>query len=52
MGAFTTFSTLKLEMTQMYKHKQYKIFLIYTGLTYGFGIILAYIGLLFGASLD
>ena len=52
MGAFTTFSTLKLEMTQMYKHKQYKRFLLYTGCTYGFGILLAYIGFLFGASLD
>ena len=52
MGAFTTFSTLKLEMTQMYKNKQYKRFLIYTGCTYGFGILLAYISFLFGASFE
>ena len=48
LGAFTTFSTLKLEMTQMYKHKHYKTFLFYTVLTYGLGIILAYIGFLLG----
>jgi fluoride exporter len=52
MGAFTTFSTLKLEMTQMYKNNQYKRFLLYTGLTYGFGILLAYIGFKFGASIN
>lgn len=52
MGAFTTFSTLKLEMTQMYKYKQYKRFLLYTGITYGLGIFLAYIGFIIGASSD
>ena len=48
MGAFTTFSTLKLEMTQMYLHKQKKKFLLYTITTYGLGILLAYMGYLVG----
>ena len=52
MGAFTTFSTLKLEMTQMFKHGHYKVFIFYTVLTYGLGIILAYIGYLLGTSFN
>lgn len=52
MGAFTTFSTLKLEMTKMFKHKHYTIFFLYTVLTYGLGITLAYIGFLFGTSFN
>ena len=48
LGAFTTFSTLKLELTQMYKNRHYKIFLFYIVFTYGLGIILAYIGFLLG----
>ncbi len=50
MGAFTTFSTLKLEMTQLYIDKRKKIFLIYIIMTYGFGILLAYFGYLIGKS--
>src|SRR3954465_13860662 len=44
MGAFTTFSTLKLEMTNLYKNNHKKRFLLYTITTYGFGILLAYLG--------
>ncbi|MBT2673741.1 fluoride efflux transporter CrcB [Streptomyces sp. ISL-14] len=48
IGAFTTFSTLKLEMTQLFKNNHKKKFLLYTIMTYGFGIILAYLGYLIG----
>lgn len=50
MGAFTTFSTLKLEMTQLNKDNRKKTFLIYTVMTYGLGIFLAYFGYLIGKS--
>jgi CrcB protein len=48
MGAFTTFSTLKLEMLQMFRNGEKKKFLFYTLVTYGFGILLAYLGFLIG----
>ncbi len=48
LGAFTTFSTLKLEMTQMHVDNHKKIFILYTLTTYVFGISLAYIGYLVG----
>ena len=48
MGAFTTFSTLKLEMIQLYKNNHKKIFFLYTIMTYGLGMILAYLGYLIG----
>lgn len=48
IGAFTTFSTLKLEMIQLFKNNHKKKFLLYTIMTYGFGIILAYLGYLIG----
>ncbi|WP_042350552.1 fluoride efflux transporter CrcB [Bacillus massiliigorillae] len=51
LGAFTTFSTLKLEMTQLYINKRNRIFLLYTIMTYGFGIGLAYLGYLIGSHL-
>jgi fluoride exporter len=50
MGAFTTFSTLKLEMTQLYVNNYKKKFFVYTLMTYGMGIILAYLGYLIGNS--
>lgn len=48
MGAFTTFSTLKLEMTQMYVKKNKKKLVLYTIATYGIGILFAYIGYVMG----
>ena len=48
MGAFTTFSTLKLEMIQLYVKKYKREFLIYTGITYGGGLIVAYFGYTIG----
>jgi len=49
LGAFTTFSTLKLEMIQMYLKNYKKEFLLYSVTTYGGGLILAYIGYRIGA---
>lgn len=44
MGAFTTFSTLKLEMIQLNKDNRKKTFLMYTVMTYGLGILFAFFG--------
>ncbi|MBD8591680.1 MULTISPECIES: fluoride efflux transporter CrcB [Peribacillus] len=49
MGAFTTFSTLKLEVIQLYLNKYKKEFLFYTVITYGGGLITAYFGYIIGA---
>lgn len=49
MGAFTTFSTLKLEMLQFLLKKQKWQFYLYTFLTYIIGIFLAYLGYLLGS---
>jgi CrcB protein len=48
MGAFTTFSTLNLEMIQLHVNKKKKGLIVYTVITYGGGITLAYLGYLFG----
>ncbi|WP_026692591.1 CrcB family protein [Peribacillus kribbensis] len=48
MGAFTTFSTLKLEMIGLHLKKFKKEFILYTSITYGGGILLAYLGYLAG----
>lgn len=48
LGAFTTFSTLKLEMTQLRLNRQKNNFFIYILLTYGVGIIFAFLGYLTG----
>ncbi|MCM3601555.1 fluoride efflux transporter CrcB [Robertmurraya korlensis] len=46
MGAFTTFSTFKLELIQLWESKEYKAFVLYLLLSYGIGIVLASIGFL------
>lgn len=51
VGAFTTFSTMKLEMTQLYVNNQKKQFVLYTLITYGMGIILAFLGYWIGCLL-
>jgi CrcB protein len=48
LGAFTTFSTLKLEMIQLHLNNYKKEFLFYTVTTYGGGLILAYLGYTIG----
>ncbi|MFD2616696.1 fluoride efflux transporter CrcB [Terrilactibacillus laevilacticus] len=46
MGAFTTFSTLNLELIQLLKSKKWKAFGLYLTLTYLVGLFLAYLGLI------
>lgn len=44
MGAFTTFSTLKLESIKLLDQKKIGIWLLYTGFTYTVGFLAAYVG--------
>lgn len=44
MGAFTTFSTFKLELVQLWKSKQKFMFLLYLTLSYLLGTVLAAVG--------
>ncbi|PLT27522.1 fluoride efflux transporter CrcB [Peribacillus deserti] len=48
LGAFTTFSTLKLEMIQLRLSKFKKEFILYVVIIYGGGIALAFLGNLVG----
>ncbi|WP_077211796.1 fluoride efflux transporter CrcB [Bacillus dakarensis] len=48
MGAFTTFSTFKLEGIQLHLSNKKKEFFIYQLITYAGGILLAFIGILLG----
>lgn len=50
MGAFTTFSTFKLEGVQLYAEGKRKEFYLYNGLSYGFGILLAFLGMMLGGT--
>lgn len=50
MGAFTTFSTLNWESIQYLKQKKWKKLLLYLGLTYTLGILLAVVGFSLGQS--
>jgi CrcB protein len=52
LGAFTTFSTIKLEMVQMYMKKHYKKFFLYLLTTYGIGILLAGLGYWIGGNFN
>ncbi|KAB8137730.1 fluoride efflux transporter CrcB [Gracilibacillus oryzae] len=45
MGAFTTFSTFKLEAIQLYFNKRKRDFIIYQLISYGGGICLAFLGI-------
>lgn len=45
MGAFTTFSTFKLESIQLYSNKNWRMIAIYLGITYTFGILFAFLGM-------
>lgn len=49
MGAFTTFSTFKLESLQLGVHKDRTILYIYLGISYTLGILLAFAGYAVGA---
>ena len=48
MGAFTTFSTFKLEAIQLHMDKRKKEFILYNVLSYGGGILLAFLGIELG----
>lgn len=48
MGAFTTFSTFKLEGIQLHIERRKKEFFLYNFFSYGGGILLAFIGLQLG----
>ncbi|MED4865962.1 fluoride efflux transporter CrcB [Heyndrickxia faecalis] len=48
LGAFTTFSTFKLENIQLQADKKYHILVPYLVLSYLFGIALAFSGILLG----
>ncbi|MBP1916115.1 CrcB protein [Lederbergia galactosidilyticus] len=50
MGAFTTFSTFKLESIQLQAEKKWKLLAFYLGITYTVGILLAFIGMKIGSS--
>ncbi|HDR7621432.1 TPA: fluoride efflux transporter CrcB [Bacillus mycoides] len=48
MGAFTTFSTFKLESIQLFNRKNYRVLLIYLSTTYIIGITFAFLGMKLG----
>lgn len=48
MGAFTTFSTFKLESERLRKEKNRRGFFSYLAISYVFGITLAFCGLMLG----
>ena len=48
MGAFTTFSTFKLESVQLLNRKSFSIFLLYLSATYIVGILFAFLGMQLG----
>ncbi|MBA2875574.1 fluoride efflux transporter CrcB [Thermaerobacillus caldiproteolyticus] len=50
MGAFTTFSTFKLESIQLHADKKWKILAVYLGTSYTLGILLAFLGMKLGST--
>jgi CrcB protein len=48
MGAFTTFSTFKLENIQLHADKKWGILVSYLMISYTFGILLAFLGMKVG----
>lgn len=48
MGAFTTFSTFKLEGVELLLNKRNKEFLVYNMISYCGGILLAFLGFMMG----
>lgn len=50
MGAFTTFSTFKLENIQLHLGKKWSMLILYLSVSYTFGILLAFVGMKLGAS--
>lgn len=48
MGAFTTYSTFSLDSILLWQTKQWKKFFLYIGISYGLGLLLAFLGLKIG----
>lgn len=48
MGAFTTFSTFKLESIQLFNRKNFGILFLYLSATYIIGILFAFLGMKLG----
>lgn len=48
MGAFTTFSTFKLESIQLFNRKNLSILFLYLSATYIIGILFAFLGMKLG----
>ncbi|MFP3822370.1 fluoride efflux transporter CrcB, partial [Bacillus sp. SIMBA_008] len=48
MGAFTTFSTFKLESIQLFNRKNFGILFLYLSTTYIIGILFAFLGMKLG----
>ncbi|GGF18774.1 putative fluoride ion transporter CrcB 2 [Halobacillus andaensis] len=48
MGSLTTFSTFKLEGIQLHVNRKWKTFIAYNSLSYGGGIVLAFVGFMIG----
>ncbi|MEH7418153.1 fluoride efflux transporter CrcB [Neobacillus drentensis] len=49
MGAFTTFSTFKLENIQLHEKKHGKVLALYLTISYTCGILLAFLGMKLGS---
>ncbi|HET7616106.1 MAG TPA: CrcB family protein, partial [Bacillales bacterium] len=50
MGAFTTFSTFKLENFVLLEHRKWNTLIVYLAASYGGGIFLAFAGIVIGMS--
>lgn len=52
MGAFTTFSTFKLENIEIHANRNWKVLLSYLAISYVGGVFLAFVGMSVGAQLS
>lgn len=50
-GAFTTFSTFKMENIKLFVQKQKKAMILYLLTSYGLGILFAFLGIFIGSSI-
>jgi CrcB protein len=50
MGAFTTFSTFKLETIQLHVKKEWNVLVAYLAISYTAGILLAFLGMVLGST--
>lgn len=52
MGAFTTFSTFKLESIQLWHKEKQKNLILYWAVSYTIGIVLAFLGIKLGGGIS